>query len=225
MTKTALITGASRGIGKATADALRAQGWEVDDPTRGELDFCDINSIVTKLVDWLTNHRIPRYDAIIFCHGEWYSRSLWNRESDPAKTWYRQFTMRVVSPVYLLHFLMAGDPAWRPGCVVSVSSTRGFIGGLDTGPYAVACAAQIALMQGYAREYQGTRFNVVAPGWTDTDMGKVVKATGGVSNPLAVPQPAQAVADAILRLVNGDENGKVLRVVDGSVTEASWQWK
>jgi NAD(P)-dependent dehydrogenase (short-subunit alcohol dehydrogenase family) len=225
--KTALITGGSRGIGKATAEALRALGWEVIAPGRGELDFCNINSVVTHEVDWLTSRRVPRYDAIVFCHGQWYSRSPFNLEHEKGAAWYKQFTMRVVSPAYLLNFLLASDPNCRPGCVVMVSSTRGFVGGLDTGPYAVACAAQIALMQGYAREYPGVRFNAVAPGWTDTDMGALVKATGGVSkvsNPNAQPQPAQAVADAILRLVTGDENGKVLRVVDGEVTEARWVW-
>jgi NAD(P)-dependent dehydrogenase (short-subunit alcohol dehydrogenase family) len=96
---------------------------------------------------------------------------------------------------------------------------------VETAPYSCAKAAQIALMMGYSREYKGTRFNVVAPGWTDTALGVQVKATGGVSNPNAVPQPASAVAKAIVELVeDGQSNGKILRVVDGEVTQARWQW-
>jgi len=213
--KTALITGASRGIGKATADALRAQGWEVIAPTRADLDLNDLGDVV----EWATSNEIPHLDALIYCAGEWYSRPIQNQLIDPMYDQYRLSVVSMLALIIGLRNKLAG------GVVVACASTRGFIGGVETAPYSCAKAAQIALMQGYAREYQGTRFNVVAPGWTDTDMGKVVKETGGVSNPNAVPQPAQAVADAILRLVIGDENGKVLRVVDGAVTEASWQWK
>jgi NAD(P)-dependent dehydrogenase (short-subunit alcohol dehydrogenase family) len=110
------------------------------------------------------------------------------------------------------------------GSVTMVSSTRGFIGGVATGPYSAACAAQIALMQGYAREYQGVRFNCVAPGWTDTDMGKEVAATGGVK-PGAVAQPPGAVANVIVDLVEGEANGAVVRVVDGQATMAKWVWE
>lgn len=159
-----------------------------------------------------------KFDALIFCHGEWYSRLSGERE---VIDWYHQYTMRVVWPFEFMEFLIGGHLGTRPTCVVMVSSTRGFIGGVDTGPYAAACAAQIALMQGYAREWPGVRFNVVCPGLTDTDMGRQVIATGG-AKPDAVPQPPEAVARAIVDLLESDANGKVLRVVDGKVSEAEW---
>src|SRR3990167_4792070 len=225
MTQIALLTGGSRGIGAATANMLRARGWTVIAPTRDVLDFADTNSLSVYLLDWVRMIEVPQFDAVIFCHGEWTSRSPWQSPGfDPAIVWYRQFTLRVFSPMFLLQFLLGGDPKWHPGCVVMVSSTRGLIGGVDTGPYAAACAAQIALMQGYAREYGGrTRFNAVCPGLTDTDMGRYVMATGG-AKPDAVPQPAEAVAAEIVRLIESGDNGRVMRVVDGVATEAKWSW-
>ena len=220
MSKLALLTGGSRGIGAATTSLLRERGWQVMTPARQELDFTDQNTIVHLEHNWIKNG-IPKFDAVIFCHGEWYSRSPHDRN---VVDWYRQYTMRVVWPMEFMEFLLFGDKEFSPGCIVMVSSTRGLIGGVDTGPYAAACAAQIALMQGYAREWPGVRFGVVCPGLTDTDMGKQVIATGG-AKPDAIAQPAEAVARAIVGLVESDANGKVLRVVDGAAMEARWVWK
>ena len=224
MTKTAFITGGSRGIGEETAHLLREAGWDIVAPRRAVLDFADLQLVYTYIMDWLSGLQVHQFDAVIFCHGEWYARSPWqNRNVDPAIVWYRQMTMRVFTPMYLLQFLLGGDPRWRPKCVIMVSSTRGLIGGVNTGPYAAACAAQIALMQGYAREYPGVRFNAIACGLTDTDMGREVIATGG-AKPDAIAQPPESVAREIVRLIESDDNGRVMRVVDSQVSEAKWHW-
>jgi len=205
--KTALLTGGSRGIGKATAELLRARGWKVIAPTRAEFDMARPNGIYLE--------RMQKGNAIIFCHGEWYSEKLQHPQH------YRdQYEARVVTVRRVLDVIL---PRLAGGVVITVASTRGFIGGVETGPYALACAAQIAMMQGYSREYQGVRFNVIAPGLTRTRMGDEVVATGG-AKPGAPMQPPGVVAAEIVRLIESEDNGRVMRVVNSEVTEAKWSW-
>ena len=210
MNKTVLITGASRGIGNATEELIRLRGWQIIAPSRDELDFCR-NDVDTFLLSPI--------DAMILCHGAWDCTDF--REQCEGD-WEWQLYLRVIYPATLIRrFLIA--PSIKMKSVVMVASTRGFIGGVNTGPYAAACAAQIAMMTGYAREYEGVRFNVVCPGLTDTDMGAEVIQTGG-AKPNDVPQPREVVAMEIVRLIEGDDNGKVIRVVDGKASEAKWSW-
>ncbi len=223
MGKTALLTGGSRGIGAATAALLRERGWNVIAPTRAELDMGSTLSVSS----WMGDLEAEHLDALIFCHGEWYSKP------PGAQLWgdYRaQYDSRVIGPLCAIEFALSymHGPRMAGGSVCMVSSTRGLIGGVDTGPYSAACAAQIALMMGYAREWPGgattgTRFNALAVGLTDTDMGRQVIATGGAKAG-SVPQPPRVVAAEIVRLVESGDNGRVMRVVDGAVSEAKWSW-
>lgn len=211
--KTALVTGSNRGIGAVTARLLRDAGWSVIAPTRKELDLMDYKSAgsLTASLDAL--------DALILNAGEWYSRPLY--EQWPHHL-YDAFTLNVVSNAQMIQCALDTLRA-RAGVVVGVSSMRGLVGGVSTMPYSVAKAGLITLLLGYAKEYPGVRFNAVCPGWTDTDMGEIVKATGGVSNPNATPQPPAAVAQAILDLIQGDANGHVVKVVDGKAERVAWQ--
>jgi len=219
MTKTALIAGGSRGIGAATADMLRARGWTVVAPTRKQLDL-DIFGLVRYFASArnLSPLDLP-LDALILCAGEWFSASL---EKISDGDYLRQFRVFLAHENLMRAFLSRLEEAH--GCVVAVASTRAFIGGVECAPYAVAKAGLVALMQGFAREYDGgVRFNVVAPGLTDTALGAQVIATGG-AKPDAVPQPAEVVAAEIVRLIESQDNGRVMRVVDGVATEAKWNW-
>ena len=61
--RTALITGASRGIGKAIAELFRANALEVLTPTRQELDLLSEESIKNFLEK---NETFEHYIQIIF---------------------------------------------------------------------------------------------------------------------------------------------------------------
>jgi len=217
MTQIALLTGGSRGIGAATANMLRVRGWTVVAPRRDELDLSVFGSVRYFSSAW-TLLRMP-LDALVMCAGEWFSAPL-ARISD--SDYLRQFRVFLSHENLVRAFLPRLEDA--RGCVVAVASTRAFTGGMETAPYSVVKAALVALMQGFAREYgRGVRFNIVAPGLTDTDLGKQVVATSG-AQPDAVPQPAEAVAAEIVRLIESGDNGRVMRVVDGVATEAKWSW-
>lgn len=208
-TKTALIIGGSRGIGVVTAELLRGKGWGVIAPTRKEYDVQYPSSSRAAL-------NFESLHALIYSVGEWHSA-----ETASYTDFLRQYRLSVIGLYAALCEFLPALLKVR-GCVVAVSSTRGLIGGVKTAPYSGGKAAQIALMQGFAREYAGVRFNVVAPGLTDTQMGQQVRDTGGCK-PDAVAQKPEAVAAAILRLIESDANGKVVKVVDGKESEVAWR--
>lgn len=209
--RTCLITGGAGGIARATADVFTDIGWRVIAPSRAELDLDPLRRKPYTLPTEL--------DAVVLAHGVWYSKPL---DEQWTADWWDQYRQRVIGPLQFVREMLPRLERSH-GCVVAVASTRGLIGGAETGPYSAACAAMIASMVGYAREIQGVRFNVVAPGLTDTPMAERVRATGG-AKPDAVAQPAAAVAAEIVRLIESGDNGRVMRVVDGKAAEAKWTW-
>jgi len=150
-----LVTGASRGIGAEAVRQFREHDWHVLAPSRRVLSFGNINAVN----DYLAMQLPEDLDAVVFCHGTWYSQPPIRRTLS-EESWLDQYRERVSGPMRLVdNHLAAGENI----SVVMVSSTRGFIGGVDTGPYAAACAA-----------------------------------------------------------IESDDNGRVLRVVDGHASSASW---
>ena len=219
MINNALITGGTRGIGKCIADLLTEKLWHVAALGRKDFDIANPKSVSDYFINKYP-HDVP-LDAIVFSNGEWYSESF--RLQSPM-SYRRQYESRVVQPVKIINDFSTDLEMSKIGCVVFVSSTRGFIGGKETAPYSLACAAQIALVQGLAREYEGIRFNVVCPGLTATDMGREVISTGGAKLD-AIGQEPKVVAQVIVDLIlDTESNGKVIRVVDGKASEAKWNW-
>lgn len=215
--RNALVFGGTRGIGKETCNLLASRGWSAIGIGRKTVDMNSRSSVNVWARRFFLNP--TSVDAIVFSHGEWFSRPL--TQHFPS-SYIEQYESRVLNPMTVI-LQFADYLKVNSGSVTFVSSTRGFIGGVVTGPYSLACAAQLALVQGFAREFSGIRFNAVSPGLTDTKLGAEVIATGGAkpSSPMNTPE---FVAGEIVRLIESGDNGKIMRVVDNESVEAKWIW-
>lgn len=114
----------------------------------------------------------------------------------------------------------------RSGCIVNLSSVVGEIGNIGQTNYAAAKAGVIGFSKAAAKEFAARHVtvNVVAPGFIDTDMTAVLKDSirekliEGI--PLGALGKPEHVADAVLFLVSDAASyitGQVLNVDGGMV--------
>jgi len=182
-----LITGASAGIGRATAHRFAAGGFRVvavaRTPARLDQLARELSSI-TDVVALATDVAVPdaaeravglatasfgRLDCLVNNAGA--GRWAPVHETDDAM-------MDEVIDVSLkapFRFCRAALAVMQPGSsIISVGSVFGMIGGLDGGIYCAVKAGLIGLTQTLAAQYgaRGIRSNLVAPGVIKTDMTK-----------------------------------------------------
>jgi NAD(P)-dependent dehydrogenase (short-subunit alcohol dehydrogenase family) len=182
MSKIALITGGNRGLGRATAQALIADGVEViytyrDDPgekidavalklTVGDLD--SYPAFVESLREVLRD-RFGRedFDFLVNNAGVGSPKPL-HETDDESLDYFLGLMLRAP-------FRLARDviPHMQSGsAIINVTSTFAVVGGLRGGAYSAAKGGLTALTTHIACQYgpQGIRCNAVAPGVTITPM-------------------------------------------------------
>jgi len=196
--KVAIVTGGSRGIGKAVVDLLSSFGVKVvvnyvrDEAAatataksareRGA-EAIAIQADVAQLpeAERLVNETLERFGRIDFlvCNaGIWdggpvetIAEELWDRTLDInlKGTW---SVCRATVPIMKQQ---------RAGRIVIVSSTAGQRGEANVSNYAASKGGQIAFMKSLSTELGGFGINVncVAPGWVDTDMTNETLADQG----------------------------------------------
>ncbi|MCU1602078.1 MAG: oxidoreductase [Frankiales bacterium] len=203
----ALVTGASSGIGAATATRLVAEGWEVVGAARRldrlsqlkgvrpqALDVTDPRS-VEQLVD-----AVPVCDLLVANAGGAFD--LDPVGSADVDTWARMYDVNVLG---LVRTVQAVLPALRAakGHVVMTGSTAGrwvYEGG---GGYVAAKHAVAALRDTLRLEETDVRVSEVAPGMVDTEEFSLVRFGGDEARARAVYEGVEAltandVADAIV---------------------------
>ncbi len=189
--RTALITGASSGIGAATAIALarcranvivhwssNRKGAEAAlaaiqmEGVHGELLRADLShhAGIDEMLDLLDNRHI---DILVNNAGSLLARTrLLDLSPD---LWERTFTLNLTSAVRLTQALLPGMLQHGYGIIVNVSSVAARNGGgLGAIAYASAKAALSTFTRGVAKEFasQGVRANTVAPGTIETNYHK-----------------------------------------------------
>lgn len=219
----AVVTGASRGIGEATARRLASAGATValvarsaDALNRLADDIAsnnghalavpaDIGTIdgLDDVVQILRN-RFQHIDILINNAG--YCPTPRRSETMALDDWQRTLDVNLTAPWYLatrVRLLMAAGSV-----VVNVASTAGHYPTVGLAPYNVSKAGLTMLTRALALEWAGAGIRVVgvAPGKTDTDIVAGIlaraKAAGFDANPLGRIAQAGEIADLVMFLVS-----------------------
>ena len=172
MTRVAVVTGSSSGIGAAIAAALEQDGYRVAGLDRNDtapyvVDVAD-SSAVAAAVRRVTDDLGP-VDAVVSAAGHYETTPIADITDEQLRRMLR------VHLGGLRNVTRAALPSMidrRTGCIVAVTSELA-IGGGDSGAhYAAAKGAIIGLVRSLAAEVaeHGVRVNAVAPGPTDTPL-------------------------------------------------------
>jgi len=185
--KTALITGASRGIGRAIAIKFAEQGAFVGinyisnesaakktlkilekKGGKGILLKADVSKEkdVEKIIKTLVNKR--KHIDILVNNAGIYSRDKF--ENITPKNWEKTLAINLTSSYYLCQ---KGLPYMKPGSkIIFMSSQLAFKGSSHGANYAATKAGMLGLMRSLAIELADKKINVnaVAPGTIDTDL-------------------------------------------------------
>ena len=187
MNKTALITGASGGIGKSISETLAAKGYNLllhyntNQNAAAELaeklsQMFGVNAEILQAdlsaqdgADKLTSSIVQPIDAIVLNSG----RSHFGLITDVDNATVQEMVqLHVASPYMLTRNLLPGMIRNKSGAIVAVSSIWGEIGASCEVLYSMAKGAQHSFVKGLAKELapSGIRVNAVAPGAVDTNM-------------------------------------------------------
>lgn len=216
--RTALITGANRGIGLELARQLRAAGWNVigtaRDPdgaralraTGARVERLDVTSAeeVAALAKALDGVAI---DLLINNAGTSSGSRAGSIETVDPDTCERVLRVNTVGPLRVVKALLPNLRAGAGKRIVGISSALGSIEGNDRGGfygYRESKAGLCMLTRSLAAELREEGFVCIAmsPGWVRTDMG----------GPQATLSPEESVRGmlAVVAKLGPDDNGRFL---------------
>lgn len=224
---TALVTGASSGIGKAVALRLARDGYHVlihyqnnragaDDAlstvTKNggsaeivQFDVKDKTAIETAL-ETLFPGGAGRSPDVLVNNAGIHRDNLTGMMSDSQFNEVMQ--TNAYGPFYLMRWCVKQMIRRRSGCIVNISSLAGQTGNAGQLNYAASKAALIAMTRSLSAEVgaRGIRVNAVAPGLIETDMIKDIPQLENFTTriPLKRLGRPEEVAGAVSFLCSGD---------------------
>lgn len=170
--KTILITGASRGIGKAIAEILRNNDYEVLAPGSKDLDVTNQESIDKYLSKYLDQK--PLYGLI--CNaGIYYENSL---EEHCIDEFSKILDVNLTGAFRIIQATLANLKIAHDARIILISSVSAY-GNPGAPAYAASKAGLIAMMKSLAPElsHHDISINSINPGWVRTDMAQSILKT------------------------------------------------
>jgi NAD(P)-dependent dehydrogenase (short-subunit alcohol dehydrogenase family) len=243
--KTAIVTGSSRGIGRAIAHLYAEAGARLVVSSR-KLDACqrvvdeirgaggEATAIACNIADKEQVHRLAEQSEaaygpadILVCNAA-VNPFYGPMSKIPDEAFAKVLDVNIRSNVWLVNRVAPGMAARGGGSIVIISSVAGLTGSRSLGAYAISKAADIQLARNLALEWgeQGIRVNCIAPGLVKTDFAKALWDNPDTLSrslaviPLKVVGEPQDIAGAALLL--GSSAGRFITgttiVVDGGAT-------
>jgi 2-deoxy-D-gluconate 3-dehydrogenase len=201
--KRALVTGASRGIGRAIAIAYAAEGADVALLARDEAKLSEVASEIEALgrravvlacdvtdaeaIGAAVSRAIVELGGIDVvvnnAGGNSFSRPLADLRHSG---WTKTFALNVDSTVHVLQAVLPGMIERGAGSVINVSSVAALRGAPGMSHYAAAKAAVVTLTETLAVEVarSGVRANSLVPGWIETDLTEFLRTEPGSDDEL-----------------------------------------
>lgn len=244
--RVALVTGGSRGIGRAAAELLAERGARVMCVARGEQELAEtgldysvadlgtVDGCAHAIAD--TEKKLGSIDILVCNHGigSAHERVVW--EQDP-ELWDETMRINLDGPFHLSRLVLLGMVERQYGRLVYTSSTAGLIAEYAGSAYNASKHGLLGLMRSVAQDAGpfGITSNAVLPGWVRTEMAERSAAqeakdrnitTDEVWQERAAMYPAGRVvstgevAETIAFLASEESsgvNGEAIRVALGSL--------
>lgn len=176
--KTALVTGARRGIGLAAARALAGAGATVVGASASASEADEFPSFRCDLGDRQALYellpRLPSVDILV-CNAGTIARAPASVHSD--EMWDRVLEVNLTAPFVLARELGRQMVERGSGKIVFVASMLSFQGGITVPSYAASKSAIAGLTRALSNEWagHGVNVNAIAPGYIRTDNTRVLQ--------------------------------------------------
>ena len=191
MQKIAIITGASRGIGRTCAKTLARENIKVianyNNSEREavslkeelakegtEIDIYKADVSNKKEVKDMVQYTLSKYGKIdILVNNAGISQTkLFTDITD--EDWENMININLSSVFYMTREVLPNMISNKSGCIINISSVWGLHGGSCEVHYSAAKAGMIGMTKALAKEVgpSNIRVNAIAPGIIDTDMNK-----------------------------------------------------
>ena len=176
--KTALVTAAGQGIGRASALALAAEGaqvWASDVNAQLLESYAGVANIKTLQLDVLdkaaitaTVKSLPALNVLFNCAGFVHNGTILQATDEE---WDFAFNLNVRAQYWMIQAVLPAMLANGGGSIINMASVCGSLKGLPSRfIYGTSKAAVVGLTKSVAADFvgQGIRCNAIAPGTVDT---------------------------------------------------------
>jgi 3-oxoacyl-[acyl-carrier protein] reductase len=226
MTRVAIVTGGSSGIGLAAVDLLRQRDVAVavfDPADKDPVDVSDADSVARGIAR--VRQTLGRIDIVVNCAGVPSGGRI--TDDDYLASWERSLAVNVTGAMLVVRACTEDLIQSGAGRIVNVASTEALAAGRNTGPYTVSKHALLGFTRTLAVDLGrfGVTANCVCPGATMTGMTAAIpeqdQATfarrnipaGRYGTPAEIAHMIVSLTDPAASFVNG-----AVVTVDGGMT-------